>query len=105
MNAKKKLLKEIIKKLPGGARPEEVKEKFKDVLKDVTSEDIIKIEEELVKEGMPREELQKLCNIHMAVFGEQLAGQELLLAPGHPIGILSKNTGSCLNVPKNWRSS
>jgi DUF438 domain-containing protein len=87
-DAKKKLLKEIIKKLPGGARPEEVKEKFKDVLKDVTSEDIIKIEEELVKEGMPREELQKLCNIHMAVFGEQLAGQELLLASGHPISIL-----------------
>jgi DUF438 domain-containing protein len=54
----------------------------------VTSEDIIKIEEELVKEGMPREELQKLCNIHMAVFGEQLAGQELLLARGHPISIL-----------------
>jgi PAS domain S-box-containing protein len=87
-NAKKKLLKEIIKRLPSAARPEEVKEKFKDVLKDVTSEDIIKIEQELVKEGMPREELQKLCNIHMAMFGEQLAGQELLLARGHPISIL-----------------
>ncbi len=86
--AKKELLKEIIKKLPEGARPEEVKEQFKDVLKDVTSEDIIKIEQELVKEGMPREELQKLCNIHMAMFGEQLAGEELLLARGHPIGIL-----------------
>ena len=86
--AKKKLLKEIIKQLPGGASPEEVKEKFGEALKGVSSEDIIKVEQELVKEGMPREELQKLCDVHMAVFAEQLQGQELHLAPGHPISIL-----------------
>ena len=86
--AKKKLLKEIIKQLPGGAPPEEVREKFGEVLKGVSSEDIIKVEQELVKEGMPREELQKLCDVHMAVFAEQLQGQELHLASGHPISIL-----------------
>jgi hypothetical protein len=86
--AKKKLLKEIIKKLPGGAPPEEVKEKFKEVLKGVTSEDIVKVEQELVKEGMPREELQKLCDIHMAIFGEELQEQELHIPAGHPIAIL-----------------
>jgi hypothetical protein len=86
--AKKKLLKEIIKQLPGGAPPEEVKEKFGEALKGVSSEDIIRVEQELVKEGMPREELQKLCDVHMAVFAEQLQGQELHLAPGHPISIL-----------------
>lgn len=86
--AKKKLLKEIIKQLPGGARPSEVKEKFREALKGVTSEDIIKVEQELVKEGMPREELQKLCDIHMAIFGEQLQEPELHIARGHPISIL-----------------
>jgi hypothetical protein len=86
--AKKKLLKEIIKQLPGGALPEEVKEKFKEALKGVSSEDIVKVEQELVKEGMPREELQKLCDVHMAVFAEQLQEQELHLPPGHPISIL-----------------
>lgn len=86
--AKKKLLKEIIKQLPEGAPPEEVKEKFKDALKDVTSDDILKAEQELVKEGMPREELQKLCNVHMAIFAEQLQEQELHLPHGHPISIL-----------------
>jgi PAS domain S-box-containing protein len=86
--AKKKLLKEIIKQLPGGAPPEEIKEKFKEVLKGVTSEDIVKVEQELVKEGMPREELQKLCDVHMAVFAEQVEGQELHLPAGHPIAIL-----------------
>jgi len=86
--AKKKLLKEIIKQLPSGALPEEVKEKFKEALKGVSSEDIVKVEQELVKEGMPREELQKLCDVHMAVFAEQLQEQELHLPSGHPISIL-----------------
>jgi len=86
--AKKKLLKEIIKQLPGGAPPEEIKEKFKEVLKGVTSEDIVKVEQELVKEGMPREELMKLCDVHMAIFGEELQERELHIAPGHPISIL-----------------
>jgi len=85
---KKKLLKEIIKQLPEGAPPEEVKERFREALKDVTSEDIVKVEQELVKEGMPREELQKLCDIHMAIFGEQLQEQELYIPNGHPISIL-----------------
>jgi DUF438 domain-containing protein len=86
--AKKKLLKEIIKQLPDGAPPEEVKEKFKDALRGITSDDIVKAEQELVKEGMPREELQKLCNVHMAIFAEQLQEQELHLPHGHPISIL-----------------
>jgi hypothetical protein len=85
--AKKKLLKEIIKQLPGGAHPEEIKEKFKSALKGITTEDIVKVEQELVKEGMPREELQKLCNLHMEIFAEQVQETELYLPQGHPISI------------------
>lgn len=85
---KKKMLKEVIKELHGGASPTEVKEKFKKVLKDTKPEDIAKIEQELVKEGMPREELQRLCDVHLAVFGEQVQDQELHIPAGHPISIL-----------------
>jgi PAS domain S-box-containing protein len=85
---KKGMLKEIIKQLHDGVPPQEVKEKFKQILKDTSSEDIAKIEQELVKEGMPREELQRLCDVHLAVFGEQLEKQELQTPPGHPISIL-----------------
>jgi len=86
--SKKKILKEVIKELHGGASPTEVKEKFKKVLKDTKPEDIAKIEQELVKEGMPREELQRLCDVHLAVFGEQVQDQELHIPAGHPISIL-----------------
>jgi hypothetical protein len=85
---KKRMLKEIVKQLHDGVPPQGVKEKFKQILKDTSSEDIAKIEQELVKEGMPREELQRLCDVHLAVFGEQLEKQELQTPPGHPISIL-----------------
>ena len=85
---KKGMLKEIVKQLHDGVPPQKVKEKFKQILKDTSSEDIAKIEQELVKEGMPREELQRLCDVHLAVFGEQLEKQELQTPPGHPISIL-----------------
>jgi len=85
---KKKMLKEVIKELHGGASPTEVKEKFKEALKGTKPEDIAKIEQELVKEGMPREELQRLCDVHLAVFGEQVQDQELHIPAGHPISIL-----------------
>lgn len=85
---KKKMLKEIISQLHAGIPPQEVKERFKQVLEGVSSEEIARIEQELVKEGMPREELQRLCDVHMAVFSEQLGKQELMVPQDHPINIL-----------------
>lgn len=85
---KKKMLKELIRQLHAGSSPEQLKAKFKDVLKDVNSEEIAKIEEELVKEGMPRAEIQRLCDVHLAVFREQLEGQKLQIPAVHPVSIL-----------------
>jgi PAS domain S-box-containing protein len=86
--SKKKMLKEIIKQLHSGAPPDEVKEQFRQVLGGVSSEEIAKIENELVKEGMPREEIQRLCDVHLAVFREQLEKQKLNVPMGHPVNIL-----------------
>ena len=85
---KKRMLKEVIKQLHNGVPPQEVKQKFKHVLEDTSAEDIARIEQELVKEGMPREELQRLCDVHLAVFADQVQKQELYLPSGHPINIL-----------------
>lgn len=85
---KKQKIKEMIRKLHAGAKPEEVKEEFKEVLKGVGPEDIAKIEEELIKEGTPREEIQKLCDVHLAVFRESLEKEKPLAPSGHPIHTL-----------------
>lgn len=87
---RKNTLKEIIRQLHEGASPEEVKEKFKKILEGVTAEEIARIEQELVQEGMPREELQRLCDVHLAVFKDQLQEQELHIPSWHPISILAE---------------
>lgn len=85
---KKKLLKGLIKRLHEGEDPEKIKEEFRDVLKGVTSPEIAKLEEELVREGMPAEEIRRLCEVHLAVFKESLEKAKPLAPPGHPIQIL-----------------
>ena len=85
---KKKQLEGIIKQLNEGVPPQEVKERFKHIIEGTSAEDITRFEQELVEEGMPREHLQKLCDVHLAVFGEQVQQRELHLPSGHPIGIL-----------------
>jgi len=85
---KKRMLKEAIKQLHAGVSPQEVKERFKEFLESISSEEIARIEQELIREGMPREEIQRLCDVHMAVFKEQLEKQRLTVAPENPINIL-----------------
>ena len=85
---RKKILKELIRQLHAGASPEEVKERFKQVLRDISPLEISRIEQELIEEGMPREEIQRLCDVHLAVFREQLEKQRPSVAPESPVGIL-----------------
>ena len=85
---RKKLLKEVIRQLHAGVSPQEVKEKFKQVLEGVSSLEIAKIEQELIEEGISREEIQRLCDVHLAIFREQLQKQQAETAPENPISIL-----------------
>lgn len=85
---KKETLKKMIKKLHEGTEPEKVKKEFKEVIKNTSSTEIAKIEEELIKEGMPREEIFKLCDVHMAVFKETLEKEKTGAPEGHPVNIL-----------------
>lgn len=95
---KKRMLKETIKQLHAGVSPKEVKEKFRHMLENVSSTEIAKIEQELIKEGMPREEIQRLCDVHMEVFREQLGKQRLEIPTGHPINILMEEHKIMLQI-------
>jgi PAS domain S-box-containing protein len=85
---RKKALKEILRQLHAGVPPEQVKERFRQFLEGVSSLEIAKIEQELVAEGVSREELQRLCDVHLAIFKEQLEKQRVEVAPASPINIL-----------------
>jgi uncharacterized protein len=85
---KKAQIKEAIRQLNAGVPPEQVKEKFRAVFEGTDSLEIAKIEEELAREGMKREDMRKLCDVHMAIFKEQIEKQNLNLKPSQPISIL-----------------
>ena len=85
---KKELLKELVKRLHQGESADEIKQKFKEAFKDVTAPEIARIEEELVKEGMPPEEIRKFCDVHIALFRESLDKEKPIAPAGHPIHIL-----------------
>jgi uncharacterized protein len=85
---KKSKIKDAIRQLHAGIPPDQVKEKYRSVFEGTDSLEIAKIEEELAKEGIKREELRKLCDVHMAIFKEQIEKQQLDLKPSQPISIL-----------------
>lgn len=85
---KKKRLKELISRLHKGAKVEDIKEEFKSIIKDASPTLISQAEEELIREGMPREEIRKLCDVHIAVFKESLEREKAPVPSGHPIHTL-----------------
>jgi DUF438 domain-containing protein len=85
---KKSQIKEAIRQLHDGAPPEQIKERFRAVFEGTDSLEIARIEEELVKDGLKREDMRRLCDVHMAILGEQIEKQNLNLKPSQPISIL-----------------
>jgi hypothetical protein len=85
---RKDTIKELIQSLHNGEDPEVVKERFKDELGDISSGELAMAEEELINEGLPREEIHRLCEVHLAVFRESLEREKPLAPKGHPIHTL-----------------
>ncbi len=90
MKDSKIVLKEIIERLHRGEDPESLKRDFSEVLDATSAEDISKAEEELIREGLPREKVRKLCDVHLAVFRESLETQTSEEETGHPIHTLKQ---------------
>jgi DUF438 domain-containing protein len=69
---RQKALKEIILELHQGKSIQEVKEKFDKIAVGLEPAELSLIEQGLINEGLPVEEVQRLCDVHAAVFREAL---------------------------------
>lgn len=91
---RKNRLKELILDLHQGANEEDVKESFKKEFGHVSTVEISQIEQQLIEEGMGVEEIQKLCNVHAAVFTGNIADLHTLdqvdKEMGHPLFVFRK---------------
>ena len=65
---------------------EELKERFARLLRDVSPTEIAEMEQRLIEEGMPEEEVKRLCDVHVAVFKDALDERvDPDSIPGHPV--------------------
>ena len=68
-NARKKreILKDLIRRLHNGQAESEVRGQLQHLLGSIPYDDVVKAEQELINEGLPAEEVIKLCDIHTSV--------------------------------------
>lgn len=103
MKERKELLKSYLKRLGEGEELERVRADFTEAFRDVDPTEIMQAEQEMLAEGTPLEEVQRLCDVHAALFREKIAEsgaqvdaaklreertqrtQELTATPGHPL--------------------
>ena len=82
---RKELLKHMILQLHDGTAPEAVKKRLVKLLGKVPYNDVVEVEQELISEGLPQEEVLKLCDIHTQALEGLLDHSEAKTAPpGHP---------------------
>jgi len=84
--ARQETLKALIHKLHDGAAVDDVKAEFDALVADVDSAEIARMEQALIAEGMPVEDVMRLCDVHVSVFKEALEEKpDASVAAGHPI--------------------
>jgi len=87
-------IKELLLQLHEGKSVDELKQRFAETFDGVSASEIADAERTLIEEGMPVEEVQRLCDIHAAVFEgsvEQIHAPHIKDASGlagHPIHTL-----------------
>ncbi|MBN1348355.1 DUF438 domain-containing protein [candidate division KSB1 bacterium] len=83
---KKELLKHAILQLHGGQAPETVRLQLIRLLGQVPYNDVVEVEQQLIAEGLPQEEVLKLCDVHTAALSGAIDLRDAKEAPaGHPV--------------------
>ncbi|MGS0973131.1 MAG: DUF438 domain-containing protein [Candidatus Izemoplasmataceae bacterium] len=95
-------LKKLIKRLHDGASVDDVKDEFQKNFGEISTTEISQIEQELVKEGLPIEEVQRLCDVHASVFDGSIEDihhtKDQTSVKGHPAYIFKKENDALEKV-------
>lgn len=88
---RQEILKGIIKDLHAGEDMEVLKHRFRTLIQGVEAPEIAAMEQELLNEGLPPEEIKRLCDVHVEIFKAALEEQDRPQPPpGHPIHTFMK---------------
>ncbi len=102
---RQEILKKIIMDLHRGQNVEKAREEFQKLVKNVNAQEISEMEQALIEEGLPPEEIQELCDVHVQVFKDSLeqerAPEEV---PGHPVHTFMQENREIEKVLKRWKA-
>ncbi len=92
LNLKVSKIKEILKEISKGENLDELKERFKELLRSVKPWEIPIVEQELVREGVSPKEIAKMCDVHVELFRESIIDQSKFrnISAGHPLDTFLK---------------
>jgi DUF438 domain-containing protein len=86
---RKERLKQLIVKLHSGESQESVREELVGSLGAIPYGEVVEVEQELIAEGLPLEEVMKLCDVHSAVLeGNVDLSASKEIPAGHPVDVL-----------------
>jgi len=86
---RKAKLKELILKLHAGEPQKSVQQELVQTLGTIPYGEVVEVEQELLQEGLPQEELLKLCDVHSAVLeGNVDLSTSKAIPEGHPMDVL-----------------
>lgn len=100
------LLKRIVQRLHDGESPESVRADFDSLVHDVDSAEIARMEQSIIAEGTPVADVQRLCDVHVAVFRESLERAAPPEAPeGHPLDAYRRENAVITDVVAELREA
>ena len=88
---RKEKLKELILKLHGGKDPIQVRNELTHTLQSIPYGEVVEVEQELIEQGLPVEEVLRLCDVHSQVLEGNVdlsAAKEI--PEGHPVDTFLK---------------
>jgi uncharacterized protein len=97
--SRKQVLKGLLLKIHQGIDPDSVKAELVEVLRQVPYGEVVEVEQQLIEEGLPPEEIQKFCDVHSLVLDGNidLSGVKSI-PPGHPVDTFKMENRELLKV-------
>lgn len=93
------MLKELILKLHEGESQDEVRQQLLVSLSSIPYGEVVEVEQELISEGLPAEEVLKLCDAHSAVLeGRVDLSAQKEIPEGHPVEVMLKENEALKEV-------
>jgi DUF438 domain-containing protein len=103
---RKQKLKELILSLHHGTPEHQVRQELIETLSQIPYNDVVEVEQELISEGLPVEEVLRLCDVHAAVLEGNVDLSAVAPIPeNHPIDVMVRENLELKKVAKQAKES